>query len=249
MKKWLVFLIAFSILAVLAGTFAAAQYETVSNSIKTAMGSIVGILGGTVEALIAIPYKILYFLVLVLVLNMAARTAFRNKTVSIVIAVLVSALGIQALPANWLQVFLATYGTLAAVVLIFVPVVILYLFSRRMINTPLFTPIWVTAGVVFLFLALNYGFGLQEFSQPIYGGIALLAAAISLIVVMNKKWLQKARRRQMLIDREYKTEELQRIQHELDHPTAGSDITHLQERKKEVKVDIQEIDRELSGHL
>ena len=249
MKKTWMFLIAFSLIAIFAITFASAQYETVSSSIKTAMGSLVGILGGTIDALVAIPLKVLFFLVLFVVLTIATRRAFRNKTISILIALLVSAIGMQALPSNWLTAFLATYGTVAAVILIFLTVVVFWFFTRMYINTPLFTPMWITAGIVFLFLTMNFGFGVQEFSKPIYGGLAMIGAAISFVIVLNKGWLKKIRRHELQKDLLEKREELERVQHEIAHPAAGADLHSLQELRRDITADIAETNRELAGSL
>jgi len=250
MKKLLIGIIVFSLMFVMAANLVAAQYTDVSASFKTAMGSIAGILGGTVDALIAIPLKVLFFLVLVIVLNMAARPIFRNRGISFIVAILVSALGMQALPAGWLTTFLATYGALAAVILVGLPIIILWFFSMRYINTPLFTPLWITAAVVFFFLTMNYGFGVQEFSKPIYGAFSMVAGVISFVVVLNKGWLKKMRNRGLRERHAHLSRQRVRLDAEFsDRNTPADRRLQIEDEMDSVNAELTEIDHEIAGQL
>jgi hypothetical protein len=252
MKKTWMFSIALSIITVLTGTFAAAQYESVKNAMANALGALAGILGGTVDVLITIPLKVLFFVMLTLVFYRGSLELTSHKPVfAWIIAIIVSAIGVRALPDNWLTVFLATYGAIAAAVIIVVPILILWFFSKRFVNTPLFMPIWITAGVAFLFLAFSSGFGIQEFKTNTFAALCMFAAIISLIVVLNKRGLRSAINDSYRAERAHLQTLLDESRAEYNNARERGETDRMQsiQRKAErLKLEIREIDSVLIHH-
>ena len=247
MKKSLLCILLVTALILSIG-LAAAQYETTSTAIQKAMGSMLGVIGGTIESLFVLPLKILIFVLLVVMLYQPAMPIAGHKpSLAMLISVIVSILCVQALPGDWLKIFLATYGALAGAVIIFLPIMLLFFFSRRFANTVLFVPIWITALIIFIVLALG-GLGIPEFNQPVFATLSMIGAIIALVVVMNRRGLKNMINDALMSEKRDIKRRLNEIDAEIHSRSVTPErIADLEKMERGLRAHLKDIEEQLAG--
>lgn len=143
------------------------------------------LLTGTAPGTADVFAKFLLLIILVTILSKPAEMITKSKTPAIILATVISILGLRFLSADWVSGILLPYGTVAIVVSTFVPFLLLAYFLNDIPFTALRKVGWIMTAVVFLGL---WWFRASDIGDMSY--LYLITAILSFILFLSDRTIQ-----------------------------------------------------------
>ena len=225
---------------------AAAAPQDFTTIFTNAFSVITGVLAGAVNALVAIPANILMFLLVFMALYWSAMRIFHKKGLALAISLIASLLGISMFwqtGNQWLSMITTSYGAVAIAIVIFIPMILFWYFSLAFISTPLYVPMWITAGVCFFLISVGKLQVVQGQQDASFAWLAMVAAVVSFIIIFYREGIEKYHRKALYNRRGYLHAEIQRLRNESRDGTINPH--EAEERISRIKGEIAEIDSEM----